>query len=78
MIAAQMPICEAVGVMAIRSEQPAITDTDTVSARRRPKRSAKRPKYHAPIGRIKNVAAKMAHTYIVEFLSAAEKNCDSK
>lgn len=78
MTAAQMPMLAAVGVMAIRNEHSAISVTETVSANRRPWRSAKRPKNQAPIGRIRNVAAKIAHTYIVEFLSSGEKNCDSK
>jgi len=30
------------------------------------------------MGRIRKVAAKIAHTYMVEFLSSGEKNCDSK
>ena len=73
-----MPMLAAVGVTAISSEHTAISVTDTVSARRRPWRSAKRPKYQAPIGRIRKVIAKIAHTYSVAFLSSAEKNFASK
>ncbi|MNI64301.1 hypothetical protein D3C81_458900 [compost metagenome] len=36
MIAAQMPMLAAVGVMAMMNEQKAISVTDTVNARRRP------------------------------------------
>ena len=73
-----MPIVATPGVIAIRNEQAAISVTDTVSACRRPRRSAKRPKYQAPIGRIRKVIAKIAHTYNVAFLSSGEKNFASK
>lgn len=73
-----MPMLAAVGMTAISSEHTAISVTDTVSARRRPWRSAKRPKYQAPMGRIRKVIAKIAHTYSVAFLSSAKEDFASK
>ena len=78
MIGAATPIVATVGVIAMRKEQAAITVTDTVNAKRRPCRSAKRPKYQAPIGRIRKVIAKIAHTYSVALGSPGRKNFDSK
>ncbi len=62
MIGAAMPIDACDGTSAITAEHNAISDTLTVSAARRPRRSANRPKNHDPTGRITNVMAKIAYT----------------
>ena len=78
MIGAAIPITACDGTTAIIKEHSAISDTLTVSAARRPYRSAKRPKNHAPTGRITNVIANIAYTYTVEFFSDSSKNWPSK
>lgn len=75
---AATPIVACDGTSAITMEQNAISDTLTVSAARRPRRSANRPKNHDPTGRITKVTAKIAYTYTVEFFSDSSKNCPSK
>ncbi len=59
--AANTPIVSRVGITAITNEQPAIIVMLTMSAARRPCRSANRPKYHEPTGRIRKVTAKIAY-----------------
>ncbi len=60
--AAQTPIVSRVGRQAMTKEAAAITDTEMVSAVRRPCRSANRPKYQEPTGRITKVTANTAYT----------------
>ncbi len=77
MIGAAAPMVSREGTNAMTNEHAAISETLTVSAARRPRRSAKRPKNQEPSGRVRNVIAKTAYTYTVEF-GSSPKNCASK
>ncbi|CKW30312.1 Uncharacterised protein [Mycobacterium tuberculosis] len=59
-IGAATPMLERDGTNATISEQAAISDTLNVSAARRPRRSANRPRNHDPTGRVTKVTAKIA------------------
>jgi hypothetical protein len=62
MTGAAIPMLACDGTSAITMEHSANSETLTVSAARRPRRSANRPKNHDPTGRITNVTAKIAYT----------------